>query len=511
MRIGLRLGAVVLLISFASSAAAESMSVLPEAPTVADRDAGEMKRDAMSAYAERRESAIALAWNDDDYPAARRALASVRADPRYRSLSAGEQNDVESAAAWVALQTAKYRAAAKHYRRAVALDPGDPDDWHRLSMVEDELGHYDAAMDALKRVLTDWPQLTDNISGGHVVGLVARMPASSESRLALMEALYDADWKRDEEFAGRLWYRLALTYVERGERGKASGVIARIGWPLPLMRLQSDPRFDGLLPADPAYVSQALDALIDRLAARVAERPDALYLRNEWLQALLHAGRHEEVVAASDGILANIAAASPDEPYLVDSDDENFTLEAKADALRRLGRTDDAVAAMVRASQLTEFGGTNVTQKLGLGRLYASLMRGDGALAAVEDLGPTAGSHNQMERDLVQMRAFTASGNEREAKKALARIRKRESESLALLTGALLRSGRLDEAAACFIRRLQDPDEQSDALLVAQESLETAPLPGDVEYRRNRDAMLARDDVKAAIAKVGRVQRYEIW
>ncbi|HEY5851703.1 MAG TPA: tetratricopeptide repeat protein [Lysobacter sp.] len=468
-------------------------------------------REAAKAFALRRESAIAMVQTDDDYPAARRAIAAILGDPMFASLSPAEQRDVVSSAAWVEVRTGQYQAAAEYYRKAVALDPSDPDDWHRLSMAEDESGNYDAAADALRRVLTDWPHLTDALSGGHVEGLVDHLALQSESRLALMQTLFDANWKREEETSSDLWYEMAVTLLERGDREGARTVIARIGWPRPLMRLQADRRFDGLLPAEPDHVVQSLNRQIERLAVLSADNPRNLYTHNEWLDALLQAGRNDEVIAISAGIIDRIDGSAPERPAFHDSDDENFTLKRRSDALRRAGRMDEALAVLVRASTMPEYEEPNVSQKLSLAELYNGLLRPDDAMEAVRELGVTAGKYSTTRQALVRMQAALIKGDRRKAEQLLAHIRQQGDDTFGLQFRALLRSGRIDEAAALFIARLRDPRKRGETLLMAQDTLDLAPLPGDVAYRRDRDVLFARSDVRAAIDAVGRVNHYDVW
>jgi hypothetical protein len=169
------------------------------------------------------------------------------------------------------------------------------------------------------------------------------------------------------------------------------------------------------------------------------------------------------------------------------------------------------LAALGRASKLPEKGHANISQKLSLGRLYNALLRPAEALNAVEDIDYMASPYDRMYRDMVQMQAYLLGNQSEGAREALQRMRSRQDESFHLMVTALLYSGQLDEAAAHFIRQLQNPWGRGDALLMAQRTRETEPLPGEAAYRRNREAMLARPDVRSAIAEFGRVQEYAIW
>jgi tetratricopeptide (TPR) repeat protein len=465
----------------------------------------------VQAYAERCEAAVAMIEAGEGYAAAQQAIDLVLADPLFESLAPANQRLLVSAAGWVGVQTGQYGPAAVHYRRAVAIDPGDPDDWHRLSMAEDILGNHEAALVALQRLLTDWPQLSEAISGGHVAAMTKQLPVASETRLSFLTTLYESGWKRHEEVASDLWYELALAHAQRGDIDRARVVAASILWPGPLIRAQVDTRFDGVVSRDPVDASKALNRVIEGLEEDCKAQPELLYKHNEWLEALMHAGQHEKVLAISDDILGRIADAGPDASAFLDSDDSNFTLEIRADALRRLGRVDEAVRTMSKAATMTEYGQANVHQRLGLGRLYVGLLRPDDALAAVSDLPPIAEVPDLARAELVRTQALQLKDETEQAARAFDRLRAQGADAPGLLQSALLRAGRMDEAAVHFIGRLQDPRTRGDALWLAQDTRGPEPLPGDAGYRRNLEAMMAREDVREAIQSVGRIQTYDIW
>lgn len=480
--------------------------------TVAVGDAEEQGGNEAWAYAQRREAAIALARTSDDFITARERLAAVMAEPLFQQVSASEQRDVLSAAAWVEVRSGQYQPAARYYRRAVQLDPGDPDDWHRLSMAENVVGNQDAALDALLYLVQEWPHLVDALSAGQVLAMSGTTQTDPAKRMRLMQTLFDANWKREEEAASSLWYDLALALIEHGDREQAKEVIRHVSWPYPLMSMQADRRFDGLLPTEPGYVVVSLNRLIERLEALAGDNPRNLYTQNAWMEALMHAGRHEEVIAISGDILARIAAETPQQPAFHDSDDENFTMEIRYRALDRAGRIEEAEGALERASELTEFGEPNIRQKLALAAWYNGMLRPDEAIAAIDRLSAMAEAPDLLLRDEQLLIAALIKGERDQADELLMRIREKAGDDDSrLLTRALLRSGRMDEAEEVLVRRLQDPRLRRDALLFAQVSPEPEPLPGSVDYRRDWKALLARPAVKRAIDKVGRVQPYEVW
>lgn len=509
-KVQLAIGVIVLVTGF--SCAAAPLPVYSQKQKGASRSESKPReREAQSAYAIRRQEAITKAQTTDEFEQARKLLAAVMADPLFPALDNHEQRNVLSAAAWVEVRSGQYAAAAPLYRRALEQDPSNADDWHRLSMAEEINGNYDAAADALIHILQEWPDLANALETENVLSLVDDLPVDSEKRMALMQSLFDANWKWQEEAASDLWYELALTLVERGDKEQAREVIAQVAWPYPLIQMQADRRFDGLVSPDPDYVTDALGQLVGRLEALSRDNPAHLYVHNAWLEALLHAGRQEEVIAISEDMIARIAVQTKEDPAFYDSDDANFTQEIRFRALRRQGRVEDAEAALKQASQMPEYGEPNIGQMVDLATWYNARQRPDEAIATIERMSAMAEQGSRTRRDVILMQAALHKGDKRGAERLLKQIRTREHGAEGLVLQALLRASRLDDAAALFIRRLQDSRLRDAALLYAQKGLESEPQPGDAPYQRNKQAMLERADVKAALDAVGRVQSYELW
>lgn len=502
----------VFLLAMAFSCAAATVPTYHRSEASPDSsEAQRREREAQSGYTLRRQKAIAKAQTTDEFEEARKLLAAVIADPLFSSLDNHEQRNVFSAAAWVEVRSGQYEAAAPLYRRALEQDPSNADDWHRLSMAEEINGNDEAAADALIHILQEWPGLANGLEANNLLSLVDDLPLESDKRMALMRSLFDANWKEQEEAASDLWYQLALTLVERGDREQAREVIARVAWPYPLIKVQADRRFDGLIAAEPEYVKDALDNLVGRLEAMARDNPTHLYVHNAWLEALLHAGRQEEAITTSTDILQRIATQTERDPAFYDSDDANFTQQIRFRALRRVGRLEEAEAVLKQASEMPEYGEPNIGQKIELATWYNARLRPDEAIAMVERLSAMAERTPRTRRDVILMQAALHKGDKRGAERLLKKIRTKEHGAEGLVLQALLRATRLDDAANLFIRRLQDPRLRDAALVYAQKSLESKPQPGDELFQRNKLAMLERADVKAAIDAVGRVQVYEIW
>src|SRR4249919_817946 len=275
-KIQLAIGVMLVVVGF--SCAAATLPVYSEKQKGASPSESQRReRDAQSAYAIRRQEAITKAQTTDQFEQARKLLAAVMADPLFPSLDNHEQRNVLSAAAWVETRSGQYAAAAPLYQRALEQDPSNADDWHRLSMAEEINGNDEAAADALIHILQEWPDLANALDASNVLSLLDDLPVDSDERMVLMRSLFDANWKWQEEAASDLWYELAVTLVERGDKEQAREVIAQVAWPYPLIKMQADRRFDGLIAPGPGYVKDALDQLVGRLEALSRDNPTHLY------------------------------------------------------------------------------------------------------------------------------------------------------------------------------------------------------------------------------------------
>jgi hypothetical protein len=90
---------------------------------------------------------------------------------------------------------------------------------------------------------------------------------------------------------------------------------------------------------------------------------------------------------------------------------------------------------------------------------------------------------------------------------ALSYLRENVEENYSALQRALICADAADEAAALYVRRLENAAERGGALIALQSwAPDLAPLPFRAELRGRLDAIRARSDVESALSAVGRVQ-----
>ena len=165
---------------------------------------------------------------------------------------------------------------------------------------------------------------------------------------------------------------------------------------------------------------------------------------------------------------------------------------------------------MQRASTMTEEGGVNVSQSINLGEMHCANGNWKQALKAIERVGDVS-DYGEVALRSVQHCSRLQQGDRSGADQALAYLREHRTLSAALYVKALLREDRLDEAATALIAALDSEKERGDTLLMVQEYLPQRWAPQDDIIDARWQRMLQRADVSAAIARVGRRQRYDMF
>ena len=90
----------------------------------------------------------------------------------------------------------------------------------------------------------------------------------------------------------------------------------------------------------------------------------------------------------------------------------------------------------------------------------------------------------------------------------LVELRELSRHSLATLQRALAVAGRVDEAAALLLSRLQSPQLRADALVELQDYA-TVPLTARAkEWNAQRHTLRERPEIRAVLAQVGKIERY---
>jgi len=234
----------------------------------------------------------------------------------------------------------------------------------------------------------------------------------------------------------------------------------------------------------------------------------------QYLYALLAVGNYQEIVTLADRTLAKQAKGSGDKPAFEDEEDQlNWIHDLKSQGLRGLGRWDDALAVQVKAREMRETSSDKVSQAINLGYTYTVRNEPGEALKALEgvDWARAMSGYGRMQFQQVRLRAYLEQGNRAEAEKVYAYMRENKSDAPNTWQDAMMDWGDLDGAAAQYITRLHDPEDRARALYSAQTFLEQPRLPRELEERARWEKFLARADVAAAIAEVGRREKQPLY
>lgn len=472
------------------------------------------KRDAAPAYDQKVRHALDLA-GDTGNVAADPALTAVIADPSFQGLAPLQQFAVLSTASWVAINLEQYPRARDLSERATVANPDSPDEWYRLSRLARGTNDVEGAGTSLIQFTERWPDLLDHLEQVHILQTVQFLDHDSPTKLALLMALFDANWDRNGAGASMLWFELAALLIEHRDSSAAAVAMKRVDTPAELVKLRIDRRFDSLVDRDSwrFNVEDAARRRVETLGVLTQAKPRSLSIRTEYIDALLTVGRHEDALTEIDAAIAGIANADADgsnAPF----DDMHLQVwlhDSRAIALRRLGRADEAVAVMERASGMSESGEPNVSQVINLGGLYCVLGRGEEAAATVTRVGKYLTGYGRLALALVQQCAALQSGDQVGAAKALAYVREHRKDAPIMLVNALVEAGQQGDAAEALIAMLASEGDRPTALEWVQGYRRTPPLVGEAKGRANRDALLARKDVRDAVAKVGRIEQYGIY
>jgi tetratricopeptide (TPR) repeat protein len=219
---------------------------------------------------------------------------------------------------------------------------------------------------------------------------------------------------------------------------------------------------------------------------------------------------YSAALAATDEWVLEIASTNfPQRLYADYINQYPLLLEVRALLLERLGRADEALKEMQRASRMPEYGHKNVSEALGLAAMYCRLNRPKDALTAVSDLGPL-NDDGYMQLEFVRLKASLQLHDETEAASSLKFLAQYRTDSPGTYELALVRVGEMDAAAQSLIARLMSRSQRSGALRNVQDF----PLPSVIDREHSDPALwktlIERDDVQAAASKVGHVQHYQI-
>ena len=332
--------------------------------------------------------------------------------------------------------------------------------------------------------------------------------------LPLMQALYAAQWKVlwGLEPSGT-WQDFALLLLEQNRLLEATDVSKHVTDEYVLISMRADRRFDAITVANP----EQFDA--DAAARKnlehfqlVAERaPKSLMPRVMVMERLLEEQHYGAALAVADGLVAEIRLRADPKQWYDDFDARYvWILDTRSRVLRRLGRWDEGVDQLAAASWVSGKDGKNVSQVINLGELYCDLGTPKDGLGTLVRLGSDISSYGRMQEAAVRLDAAVQLGDAQETTKWLSFIREHRLDAPRTYDDALLRMNDFDTAAKWLIERLEDKDLRSAALLTIQDYAVPRETTRQAELRKRRRELMAREDMRAEVQKVGKIEQYNL-
>jgi tetratricopeptide (TPR) repeat protein len=440
-------------------------------------------------------------------------LDKVIAAPSFDQLPAELRFQTLYMAAVVAFQDKQYDKAHRLATRATGFDLATGNAWMaRLFAALYTSDNPDAGR-CLEAIARQWPEQLDNVrpQGIAQTHFALRVAHENDVDRAMLTALFDANWQAEYSDYDTLWRDLALLQIEHNENEHAATVARRIRNAHTALSMRIDKRFDPITRGQSQAfdVDHLLEAQILAARARVKARPDQLRPVQRLQDLLLESGRNGEVLSISDAAVAHAERGDGDKAYTDFSEAYNWVLNQRSLALAHEGRWDDAVREMTRAARRPENGGLNVSQSINLAGLLADLGQPDKAAAAILEPGEMSPNGN-MQLEYVRLQIAIEKNDADSIAKHMAYLQKHRTDDIATWQRALLKHGDLDAAAALLIQRLQAPHWRSDALVEMQHYTQSEQTPAMKTMEQRWNAVASRPDVQAALAKVGRVERFDV-
>lgn len=493
---------------FLMLAALAAMAALAPA---ADAQRGEMRT-----YWER----IDRAYDARDWNGVIRNARRMRTHEDWRELPARVRWPILTREGEALGRIGEYQRARLRLMDALQLtrgaDRGGPLFW--LFVIEASVGDWSNAAQRLIEIQQVLPAQLDDFSYHTLNRVIIGLQETGEDHLyeailTLMVTEY-----QPEETTTHL-DGMVLRYVEilvgHGELSAALGQAERVLYGELRLQLRSsalyaplwsDPHFDRL--TDPVAGEQAALARAQAEAASDRRRMGPIY---DQVNALMALGRLDEARALAETALARFSNGrrfDDGEAWAA------WLMDSAARILYAQNRVQEADAWMVRAADLPENGGPNVSQVMNYATMLSYQGRQEDALMLLRQLEEGELPHP----DLMWIWSLQACAQHRLGRpdardRRLGQLRKDWSANAPAYQRALVCLGDVEAAAALLVARLDDPQLRAEALAAVQDrplliSAEAMPLAAELEAGFR--ALRQRPEVLAAIAEHGRIERVEL-
>ncbi|MFC3069281.1 hypothetical protein [Phenylobacterium soli] len=430
----------------------------------------------------------------------------------FARMPASRRYQLAALYAAAAYRLGEWDAAHKASVLATEQAQAGPEDWDRRFHVAILAGDGADAYQSFQRLMGREPLLS--LSGRQLERfdrLLGELPDARQARLALGREMEREAW--EPAFViydpSRVWLDYARALDESGDRRKAAAIARRITDPTLVMAVQADPRFDDLVRATPTLgdARAAAERYLAQSHDYMRENPRMLNGRVAEARALVILGRSSEALKLLDEAVQALGAGPRRQPAFDDMDDEPVLQYWRSAAMIDEGRLGEAIGARTAAAACHCSG-------LDAVMLAQALLEAGRAKEAKRWLDQASDNGLGLEDRmlLAKTRACVAveagAGTDAAAMNFLVR---HERWAPAAMIEALLCAGDFDGAAAALVRQLEDPESRIDALAGLQAyGPEPNPWSHRIRLRAAWARLAARPDVRAALAKVGRRNAYDL-
>ncbi|MGA2398147.1 MAG: hypothetical protein ABSG30_08835 [Steroidobacteraceae bacterium] len=435
-----------------------------------------------------------------------RSFVSLPSDDRYRALDAAGRAEM-------GLQ--HWSLAKGYMARAAAMPQATADDTLSLIAIDAQLHDQVAVAEVLTALARRWPEQLGEIDEdylGNTLHTANRLPR--DTALALLQALYAANFKLKWDIEpSDSWRELTLLLVEQRRLSEAVEVSARITDPQILVDMRADRRFDAVVAAHPERfdVEAAASRQIRELQARDEDGANSLRVKTLLMAALMRRHHAAAALAIADEALTEISDTNyPERRYVDYLAEYGGLLSQRAFALLDLGLWDEAVAQLTAAAREFEHDRDNVGAAIDLAQVECDLARPGEARSVLDQLASGLSPYGTMQLEGVRLDVASQEGDAAQVKRSLRYLREHRGDAALTYLSALIVVDQLDDAAQELRRQLADLNTRQEALGVVQTYALEPATPRDLEMRARWQSVLARQDVQAAIARVGRVESYDM-
>ena len=424
---------------------------------------------------------------------------------------------------YFALASAQRRASPanglQEVIKACDLPESTAADWLLRLGLSQQLRDEDGIATSLRTLAERWPNALDVYSGGIIRNLIAGMKTRNLASVKIYQlerALYASGWTPKSGASGLepVWLDFAARSVANHQDVEALNAARRVKGYTNLISMRADKRFDPLVKESPSSfdVMAALDFEITRLKELVATDPTEIEPSNRLANALAGQGKYEAALAVIDPVLARFRSEDAEAATFADPEDISATMAIRAAILFSLKRFDEALAQDQRTIRHPYYGAQNVAGLMDYAVRLTRLGRGAEARDALSELRHADfNALGAMRLERIRYCRSLDLDDRPAADKALAYLDAHHPDSESEYGEALLCKGDMDGAAASLIAQLADEHSRAASLLGVQIFRLDRPLtPFDVKDYERRSRLAARADVQAAIARLGRINTYQL-